>query len=55
MLCFRGRGYRNPLSNEEAIDEFQKLSGTQLDPQIVQAFVELAKANDMVEDHEMVF
>ena len=50
-----GRGYRNPLSNEEAIDEFQKLSGTQLDPQIVQAFVELAKANDMVEDHEMVF
>ena len=50
-----GRGYRTPLSTEEAITEFQCLSGKQLDPQIVSAFVELAKKDELVEDHEMAF
>ncbi len=49
-----GRGYREPKSVAEAMEIFKTLSGTQLDPQIVEAFVELAETGDLVCNDEMV-
>lgn len=39
----RDRPYRNRLSVHEAIEELKRNSGTQFDPRIVDAFVELSK------------
>ncbi len=37
------RPYRNALSQEEAIEELKKNSGTQFDPKVVEAFLKLLK------------
>lgn len=40
-----GRPYRSPMSDDEAIAELVKNSGTQFDPMIAQAMVETIRAN----------
>lgn len=49
-----GRGYRDAKDIAETLEEFKLLSGNQLDPQIVNAFVELAKDNKLVTEEEPV-
>jgi putative nucleotidyltransferase with HDIG domain len=39
--------YRKPLSSEEAVAELQEVAGSQLDPQVVQVFIELLTAGDL--------
>jgi len=38
-----GRPYRPPLSSAEALREIRAASGTQFDPSVVEAFLELFK------------
>ena len=33
--------YRNPVSSEEALAELRRVAGTQLDPLVVEVFVEM--------------
>lgn len=35
--------YRNPVSPDEAMDELRRMAGTQLDPQLVEVFVQLVR------------
>ena len=37
------RPYKRILNSDEAIDELKMHSGTQFDPKVVKAFIELAK------------
>jgi len=41
------RPYRKQLSLQEAIDELKRCSGTQFDPEIVDAFVKVIQKNDV--------
>jgi HD-GYP domain-containing protein (c-di-GMP phosphodiesterase class II) len=41
------RPYRKQLSLQEAIDELKRCSGTQFDPDIVDAFVKVIQKNDV--------
>ena len=41
------RPYREPMSKEEAIKELKKESGKQFDPDVVQAFLQLVKKNQI--------
>ena len=42
------RSYANALSLDEAIEELKKCSGTQFDPQVVEAFIKLLKENPRI-------
>ena len=42
------RSYANALSLDEAIEELKKCSGTQFDPQVVEAFINLLKENPRI-------
>jgi diguanylate cyclase (GGDEF)-like protein/PAS domain S-box-containing protein/putative nucleotidyltransferase with HDIG domain len=42
------RGYRTSLSQDEAIKEMQRCSGTQFDPDIVEVFVEKVLHNNLI-------
>jgi putative nucleotidyltransferase with HDIG domain len=39
--------YRKPLSSEEAVAELREVAGSQLDPKVVQVFIELLTAGDL--------
>jgi putative nucleotidyltransferase with HDIG domain len=39
--------YRKPLSSEEAVAELREVAGSQLDPKVVQVFLELLTAGDL--------
>jgi HD-GYP domain-containing protein (c-di-GMP phosphodiesterase class II) len=41
--------YRNPVTSEEALAELRRVSGTQLDPVVVDVFIE------MIERHGVAF
>ena len=41
--------YRDPVSSEEALAELRRVSGTQLDPMVVDVFIE------MIERHGVAF
>jgi putative nucleotidyltransferase with HDIG domain len=41
--------YRDPVSSEEALTELRRVSGAQLDPMVVEVFIE------MIEDHGVAF
>ncbi len=43
------RPYRQALPAEEAVAELRRVSGTQLDPEVVQAFLELLEEDEMGE------
>ena len=47
-----GRGYRDAKTVEETLSEFKSLSGKQLDPQIVEAFIELAEMGSFADTYE---
>jgi hypothetical protein len=44
--------YRDPVSTFEAIQELQRVAGTQLDARFVEVFVELLEGKDVTFDHE---
>ncbi len=48
-----GRGYRDAKSVSDTLESFKELSGSQLDPQIVTAFVELAAKDELVAEDEL--
>jgi HD-GYP domain-containing protein (c-di-GMP phosphodiesterase class II) len=37
------RPYKGPISHEEAAEELRRCSGTQFDPELVQAFIRTSK------------
>ena len=39
--------YRKPLSSAEAVAELREVAGSQLDPEVVQVFIELLTAGDL--------
>jgi HD-GYP domain-containing protein (c-di-GMP phosphodiesterase class II) len=41
--------YRDPVTSEEALAELRRVSGTQLDPMVVEVFIE------MIERHGVAF
>jgi len=43
--------YREPVSSMEAMRELQRVAGTQLDPQVVDAFISLLAKNDLAFRH----
>jgi len=43
--------YREPISSAEALEEIRRVAGTQLDPAVVSAFVELLAAKDLTYRH----
>ncbi len=40
-VMINGRSYKEPMSQEEALQELERCAGSQFDPQLVQVFVEL--------------